>query len=150
MAIADKVCAMGDELLGNNALSHPKLQQHKMINILTKELSPRVAKFYLFASLQGDVLVFYFSHNAIVMEFNNELAEFRKKIIPLYKEHNMKETLFFKHIEARVKYRAIKREPTPPKEIEKAKGEFEIKCKDKSLYKIFEKIRENIKEYRDD
>ena len=146
MAISNAVLKQGDEALGSNALASPKMEQHKMINLLATCMSKRVFKFYLYGSLQKEVLTFYFSHNAIAMEFMKEYKEFRKKIIPLYKKHKMEKIILFRKMEARVENRP----PPRPKEDERrpdiAKGNFVNMAKDESIKNAFEALRKNIQE----
>ena len=146
MAISDAVCRQGDEALGVSALNNPKLKQHSMINILATAMSKRVSKFYLYGSLQNDTLIFYFAHNAIAMEFTKELDEFREKIIPLYKEHKMRDIIFFKKIEARVENRRPNRPKEPEKYRDVAKGDFDNLAKDDAIKKAFEILRGHIKD----
>ncbi len=146
MAISNAVCKQGDEALGSNALASPKMEQHKMINLLAGCMSKRVFKFYLYGSLQKEVLIFYFSHNAIAMEFMKEYKEFREKIIPLYEKHEMKKIIFFRKMEARVENRPPPRHKEDKRRPDVAKGDFVNMAEDESINHAFETLRKNIKE----
>ena len=146
MAIANVLLDQGDEALGSNALASPKLTQHSMINLLANEMNERVKKGFLYGSLQKKVLIFYFNHNVMAMEFMKDLEEFKEKVRPLWKKNRMKEFLNFNKIEARVENRPPVRPKEPKRNPDIAKGNFVNGATDGAIFAEFEKLRRHIKE----
>jgi len=151
MAIANAVCEAYDKNLGEQtALTSPKLKEAQAIDKLSKALGGKLLHFYVYAAVEGEALVFYFSHPAILMEFKSQKEVILEEMKAIWKREGIKkETVLFKRIEAKVKPKALPRQETAVPYEDKATGEFEIHCSDSGLSKIFERIRNNIKEGHD-
>lgn len=129
-----------------NLFDDPKMIQAKLIIKLSELMDDRFKKAYLYGALEGKALVFYFSHNAIAYEFVNNLESFRSKIIPLYKELDMKENLYFTSIKAKTKHRPNNKEKPTEFFRDRAKGDFVIEVQDDALRASFEKLRKTIQD----
>jgi hypothetical protein len=138
-----------DETLPITLFDSPKLAQQKLIQKLSEVMDERYKKFLLYGALEGKTLVFYFSHNAIASEFIGKIEDFRENIIPLYKEFNMKSTLFFKNIQAKTKHKPIERKVEKEPYRDTALGTFDINVKDAAIAKVFKKLRETIRRTHD-
>ena len=146
--IPNAVCKEHDKKLGEGtALNSPKLREAQAIAKLSKALGGKLLHFYVYAAVEGEMLVFYFSHPAILMEFENQKESVIDKMRKIYKEEGMKpELLFFKKISAKVKAKAHKREVRDETEEDRATGAFEIRATDPGLAKMFRSIQRTIKE----
>lgn len=134
-----------DDELRVTVFDSPKFKQQQLIQKLSAVMEERFKKFLLYGALEQKSLVFYFSHNAIASEFMGKLVDFKQKIIPLYKEHKMKEHLYFTDIKAKVIQKHLERKEEPTKEPDRAKGDFEIVANDNAIKEAFERIRQKIR-----
>ena len=125
---------------------NPKLVQAKLINRLAELLDERYKKFFLYGALEGKDLVFYFSHNAIAYEFIQNIQEFRTKVIPLYKELNMKETLLFTGFKAKTKHKPLEKQVATEYFLDRARGDFVIEVEDDAIKAAFTKLQNTIKQ----
>ena len=151
MAIADAVCKEHDKNLGSaTALDSSKLKEADAILKLSKALGGKFLHFYVYGAVEGDTLVYYFTHPGILMEFDKKKEAILEEMKIIWiKEKLKKEVINFKKIRA-----ALKPKPAPVKKekepyIDRATGNFKIHCKDAQLTKAFERIRERIKEGHD-
>lgn len=138
-----------DETLPITLFNSPKLAQQKLIQKLSDVMDERYKKFLLYGALEGQTLVFYFSHNAIASEFISKIEDFREAIIPLYKEFNMKNTLFFRNIQAKTNHKAPERKEQKEPYRDRALGTFEIDVKDEAIAEALKKVRETIRRTHD-
>jgi len=147
--IPNQKLKQADELLPVTLFDSPKLAQQKLIQKLINVMDERYKKFLLYGTLEGQALVFYFSHNAIAYEFISNVEKFRDAIIPIYKEYNMKETLFFTGFKAKTKHKPIKHEEKEEPYRDKALGVFDIYAEDASIREAFKRLREIIRSTHD-
>lgn len=146
--IPNAVCKEHDKNLGEGtALNSPKLKEAEAIGKLSRALGGKLLHFYVYGAVEGEVLVYYFSHPAILVEFKAQKEVILEEMKQIWKRESLKkEIIFFRDIAAKVKPK-----PTPQKEEakpyqDKATGEFEIHATDTSLKRIFENIQKRIKE----
>jgi hypothetical protein len=128
---------------GIDLSSNKKLDEQKAIKLLSNGLGD-IKRLFLYGGVSNNTLRLTFSSPAGASEFNSKrdryIAEFRK----IYKEHNLKELIYFQNIEVVSVFRA---KPKGKKEvyIDRAKGDFVNRATNPTIYKMFEQIREVIK-----
>lgn len=128
MAIANAVCEAHDTQLGDKtALDSPRLLQAKMIDALSKGLGGKIGHFYVYGAIEGETLVFYLSHPAMLMEFKGKKADILNALRVIYKRERFKKSeLYFTDIRAAVKNKPIEREERINIERDRSDGTFEI------------------------
>ena len=149
MAIADKVCSEADACTAS-ALHSPRLAQADAIRKLGNALGEKLQQFLLYGAIEGETLVFYFYHPAVLMEFERDKESILARMRTIYKEEGMSPSLIlFRRISAKSKPRAPKKEAAEEKHHERAEGTFEIKCNDPTLAAKFRQIREHIRRQKE-
>ncbi len=146
--IPNAVCDEHDKKIGDaTALNSPKLKEAEAIGKLSKALGGKLLHFYVYGAVEGEALVFYFSHPAILMEFKTQKEVILEEMKKIWKLENItKKQVNFKTISAKVKPKpALKKETTAPYQ-DKATGEFEIHVTNDALRRVFENIQKRIKE----
>ncbi len=135
-----------DNLIGASALSSPKLKEHKAIRELSEALGV-IKKSFLYGSLRGSVLTFYFNHPGAVSEFNMQKESILEKMRSIYKEKRLKDSIVFNSVNASfvAKHSFSEEKKSKSRNIEIARGEFEVQCKNPELKKIFESIKMHIR-----
>jgi hypothetical protein len=124
--------------------------------LLTQELamsgiSIPLRKHLRYAKVKGKYLVFVFIHPLALQEFKMQKEQIKEKLRIFYKEKlNLLKahSIIFSDIHAIVimpKTQEIKQIAIDYTFPEKSKGNFVNRVRDKSLHKLFEDIRENIK-----
>ena len=94
MAIANAVCKEHDERLGaGTALDSPKLKEHEAIRKLSRALGGKLLHFYVYGAIEGETLVFYFSHPAILMEFKNQKEVILEEMKQIWKLEGLKKEI---------------------------------------------------------
>jgi len=151
VAIADAKCKEADEAAGDSALNSPKLKEAEAIRKLSAALGEKMLKMFDYGAVQGDTLVCYFNHPAVLMEFDSKKSEIIERMKVIWKEEKLKQGVIkFKQIRAAVKAKpAPKRKRKEPYQ-DRATGNFDINVKDDALRRKFESIRKTIKEGHDD
>lgn len=150
MAIADKVCAEHDERIGGaTVLESSKLKEADAIRKLSKALGAKFLHFYVYGAVEGEALVMYLSHPAMVQEFKGQKEVILEEMRVIYAKEKLKGMVTFRDVRV-----ALKPKPAPVKESkeayrDKASGNFDIRCEDAQLKKIFEKIQQTIREGHD-
>jgi len=149
MAIANKVCEETDRMIGDSALHSPKLAQAQAIRKLSQALPQKLQQFLLYGAIEGETLVFYFFHSAVLMEFERDREAILARMRTIYKEEGMRPSLIlFRRIGAKSKPRAPIKKSEQEKTPERAEGSFEIQCSDPVLRAKFGQIREHIRKNR--
>jgi len=149
VAIADAKCKEADEAAGGGALSSPKLKEAEAIRKLSKALGGKFLHFYVYGAVEGEVLVMYLSHPAMIIEFKGQKEAILGEMRKIYAKEKMKGVLMFKDVRV-----AVKPKPAPKKDAkepyqDRATGDFEIQCKDNQLRRAFERVRKTIREGHD-
>jgi len=149
--IPNAVCDELDKKIGSKtALDSPKLKEAEAILKLSKALGAKFLQFYVYGVVEGDALVMYLSHPAMVMEFRGQKSRVLEEMRTIYAKEEMRGVVTFKDVRVAVK---VKPAPilngTEVPAPDRARGDFEIHCKDDALRKAFEGIRKTIREGHD-
>ena len=150
--IPNAVAKEVDEMMeGLEATRSPRLAQAQAIRKLSKALPPKLQQFLLYGAIEGDALVFYFFHSAVLMEFERDKKLILERMRAIYKEEGMNTALIlFRRISAKSKPRAPVKKEEPVKTPERAQGNFEIYSSDEQIRKKFEQIRRHIQQRGED
>ncbi len=129
-------------------LNHPKLKQHQAIDKLVDALPEPLLKGFRYGQLRGNILVLHFTHPAHLNEFRIRRDEILQRMREIYKEHRLKDVIVFKEVKAEARYHPPP-QPSSQKSLDftdRAEGAFENRVTHPELHRIFENIRNIIKE----
>jgi len=129
-----------------NIFNHPKLKEAESIRKITEAFDDRLKKFFVYGTVKGDTLFLFFNHQIGLLEFNGKKDKYLEKMRAIYKKERLKDVLFFRKVNAQLKLESGKKIDNTKREPDVAEGDFEIKCKNPQLKKMFENIRSIIKE----
>ncbi len=126
--IPNAVCKEHDENLGEGtALNSPKLKEAEAIRKLSRALGGKLLHFYVYGAVEGEVLVYYFSHPAILMEFKAQKEVILEEMKQIWKREALKkEIIFFKDIAAKVKPKPAPKQEVINVERDRASGDFVV------------------------
>jgi len=126
--IPNAVCQEHDDNIGSaTALNSPKLKEAEAIGKLSKALGGKLLHFYVYGAVEGETLVFYFLHPAILMEFKTQKETILEEMKKIWKLEGMtKDKVNFKTIAAKVKPKPAPRKETINIEKDRASGDFVV------------------------
>lgn len=150
MAIANGVCEEHDKKIGSKtALDSHRLKEAEAILKLSKALVGKFLHFYVYGAVEGEVLVMYLSHPAMLMEFKGQKEVILEGMRKIYVKEKMKDVLKFKDVRVAVKPKPAQKKETKEPYQDRATGNLEIRVEDDALRRKFESIRRTIREGHD-
>ena len=132
-----------------------KISQKKCIMKVINTLPPHLKNAVLFTYTKGSILFIVLNHPGLKMEFHykdNLIKSLLKQIKLIDKDcQNMQNITNIKYfVSNKINRKNLDKSNEKLKYKERAKGDFEILTQNKELKKLFEKIREKIKNISDD
>lgn len=130
--------------------THPKMQKQRAIKVLMGVCSESIRRGFEFGRVGEDkVLRLFFTHPACLQEFNFNKDEILVKMREVYKSQKLMGAIFFNKVEGKIatkiKVNQKKQENINCKYVEKSTAQFQNKATNERLRRIFEDIREIIK-----
>lgn len=147
MGLSKKALAQKEKQINAiSALESPKLKEAEAILFLSQALGEKLLKLYSYGAIKGKDLVFYFSHPAVLNEFQMQKEQIKERMRVIFVEKKLKGVVIFKEISAKSIPKVPQKQSPSPVISDRASGNFEIACKSIELRRIFANIQHNIQQ----